>query len=722
MTTLHLAVLLVPLSMLAACGSGGSSTGPAPGGPDPAPPAMVAGLRCSGPQHTGWCWQAPQPWGHQVRSVVFTSAQDGVAAGDGGLLLRTRDGGLTWAEQWLPDSPPLQALAFADTRTGWLLGRDRGRIWRTDDGGDTWQALPRLPFDRGVALHLAGSQTVVATGTTVANPYASGTAISDDGGRSWRASARAVDQVLPGGSLWARDDTLGALESTDGGRSFAAPRGWAGDWQASWWGLHSRGTVWAAQRPDTVDGLLGGDVSWRQSADGPWARLPAGALASTPLRGLVLTAQGGWAEEDAAAYQATRWWHWAGPGSDWQPVALPDGLQPYMVTRHGWLDADTAWFQAYASGPRPVMLTTDGGRSWQRDIGQPAGTADTVREITRDGGGGLLLNYGPIGGTLNLAPVERWYRSQDGGRSWRALPGAQAPDSPVTGLHFFDDLRGLAFTLHSRWTTTDGGRHWQRQDSTQPNPAAPVMAADGSGWGLLLGRLMRTRDSGQTWTPQALPAGLDQMVERLQWLDDRNGALTARTRCGRHGCALALHITTDGGATWQARPDPEGDVGHVHLRTAEVGVRFSLGTIWRTGDGGRSWQAATLASGEHRLPQRVVVLTDGTWLALSTDRLLRSDDDGRSWRDVPLPQADVVDPAYGGSTPLLRDLAFADAANGWIAGHDGSLLATTDGGRSWVRQLTGTQAHLHVLVARPGGRVWAGGAYATVLATATGGR
>lgn len=720
---LRVAALGLMLSLLA-CGGGGGSGGavvePAP----PPTPAMVAGLRCSGAANTGWCWQAPQPWGHLVRDVLFISAAEGVAAGDGGLLLRTHDGGRNWSEQFLPDSPPLQALAFADAKTGWLLGRDQGRIWRTDDGGATWSALPRLPFDRGLTLQRVGAQTVVATGSTAADPYARGSAISDDGGRSWRGSARAVEQVQPNGSMWAVDYTLGLLESTDGGRSFGAPRGWTGPWQAMWWGLDAGGAVWTVQWPDSVDGLLAHSVSWRLTPDGAWTRTPMGSMATAALQGLSLFPQGGWALEQAASPMNNRWWHWNGPGSDWQPFALPDGLSAIAVTRYGWLDVDTAWFQAYAGGPRPVDLTTDGGRTWVRDIGQPAGTADAVRRLTRDGGGGLLMAYG--GGyddVFNTWPVERWYRSGDGGRSWLALPGNQAPDDPVAGLHFFDDLRGVGVTAQGAWlSTTDGGRHWQRQAVDLQGVDSLQFTSDGSGWVVAAGRVKRTRDGGLIWSVLPLPSELDHAVVRLQWVDDRNGFLTVNFTCGRHVCALKLHATTDGGATWQERPDPEGNAGFVQMRTADIGVRFANGQVWRTSDGARSWQAATFVTVDPMVPQRVRLLADASWLALSADHLLRSDDDGRSWRDVPLPRVQALDIAYGGSTSMLRDLAFADAANGWIVGHDGSILASTDGGRSWTRQTSGAQAHLTAVVARPGGRVWAGGAYGTVLATASGGR
>jgi photosystem II stability/assembly factor-like uncharacterized protein len=58
-----------------------------------------------------------------------------------------------------------------------------------------------------------------------------------------------------------------------------------------------------------------------------------------------------------------------------------------------------------------------------------------------------------------------------------------------------------------------------------------------------------------------------------------------------------------------------------------------------------------------------------------------SDDDGRSWRQVPAP-----------TSVSLTSVAFADSRNGWVAGHAGLVLHTTDGGQHWARQLDGTTA------------------------------
>ncbi|MGY2488426.1 YCF48-related protein [Cupriavidus sp. CP313] len=58
--------------------------------------------------------------------------------------------------------------------------------------------------------------------------------------------------------------------------------------------------------------------------------------------------------------------------------------------------------------------------------------------------------------------------------------------------------------------------------------------------------------------------------------------------------------------------------------------------------------------------------------------IVLSDDDGLTWRQVKSPaSADLV------------SVRFVSARQGWAAGHDGVILATTDGGEHWIKQTDG---------------------------------
>lgn len=62
--------------------------------------------------------------------------------------------------------------------------------------------------------------------------------------------------------------------------------------------------------------------------------------------------------------------------------------------------------------------------------------------------------------------------------------------------------------------------------------------------------------------------------------------------------------------------------------------------------------------------------------------ILVSDDNARSWQQVKVPVS-----------VTLTAVRFADAKNGWVVGHSGVILHTTDGGTTWRKQLDGVQAN-----------------------------
>jgi hypothetical protein len=65
-----------------------------------------------------------------------------VAVGERGLIIVSRDGGLSWTQASVPVSATLTAVDFATDEKGWAVGH-AGTILHSSDGGATWQ----LQFD-----------------------------------------------------------------------------------------------------------------------------------------------------------------------------------------------------------------------------------------------------------------------------------------------------------------------------------------------------------------------------------------------------------------------------------------------------------------------------------------------------------------------------------------------------------------------------------------------
>ncbi len=92
--------------------------------------------------------------------------------------------------------------------------------------------------------------------------------------------------------------------------------------------------------------------------------------------------------------------------------------------------------------------------------------------------------------------------------------------------------------------------------------------------------------------------------------------------------------------------------------------------------------------------------------------ILASEDEGKTWTQRPSP-VDV----------LLTAVSFSDDQHGLVAGHDGSILKTADGGRTWqlVHRDLDAGPILTVALAADGQHGVAGGAYGLLLVTADSG-
>jgi photosystem II stability/assembly factor-like uncharacterized protein len=80
----------------------------------------------------------------------------------------------------------------------------------------------------------------------------------------------------------------------------------------------------------------------------------------------------------------------------------------------------------------------------------------------------------------------------------------------------------------------------------------------------------------------------------------------------------------------------------------------------------------------HALLTRVVLAGDRLVAIGERGLVVLSDDGGRQWRQARVPVS-----------VTLTSASFADARQGWIAGHCGVVLHTSDGGESWTLQTDG---------------------------------
>ena len=195
------------------------------------------------------------------------------------------------------------------------------------------------------------------------------------------------------------------------------------------------------------------------------------------------------------------------------------------------------------------------------------------------------------------------------------------------------------------------------------------------------GAIFHTKDGGRSWHPRE--SGTKTPLFDVDFGDAQHGWIVGKS-------ALILH-TSDGGRTWKRQRSPIPPDKHlfsVHAVDAQ--------TVWAVGD----WGAITVTH-----------------------------DGGATWEDRSLGTITIkVEESPGRLTStlsddvILYDLAFPDRDHGFIAGEFGTILATSDGGRTWGKLVAGTEKTLFGLSFATLERGWAVGIDGLIIRTRDGGR
>ncbi|MEA2174982.1 MAG: hypothetical protein QOD00_2574 [Blastocatellia bacterium] len=445
--------------------------------------------------------------------------------------------------------------------------------------------------------------------------------------------------------------------------------------------------AWAVGESGIILHSTDGGTGWAQQSSGTNAQLNA-------LR--FLDALHGWAVGNAVLYTTDG-------GQTWQQGTRSGNLSglydvDFVDTSFGW-----------ACGGGVVMKTTDGGKSWtpqsvptasfenlisidfvDRNRGWTVGASGIILGTTNGGATWTRLTSGTnafLTGVSFQSTFEGWavggnvvLHTTNGGASWaqQTVPA----NTWVRDILMLDAQNGWAVgQLQNIIHTTDGSATWTTQmgglnSAPYNNYYLNSVRFGDSLHGIAVGdggNLFNTSDGGQTWTPRQ--NGSTTITNRLT-ATDANHAWSANTK-------NEILYTTNGGQFWNRVNLPGGvgfDVTDVDFTDNLNGWACTNGgsaTIWRTGDGGRTWQDA-------RAPVVSLISIDTfdgrTIVAVGADSsngaaVVRSTDGGASWTVRNFPQ-------YG---PVFRDVQMVNASVGWIVGGS-SILKTTDGGATWVLQ------------------------------------
>lgn len=176
--------------------------------------------------------------------------------------------------------------------------------------------------------------------------------------------------------------------------------------------------------------------------------------------------------------------------------------------------------------------------------------------------------------------------------------------------------------------------------------------------------LIASEDGGRTW----------RSVSELGAADLHELALADGRIYGWDALSGALLTSTDNGRTFTRHPTPRSTVVDLAVdpRDPEHLLLATRDQLFRTTDGGRTWRP--LRDGETRL----------AWTA--PDTVLRADPDGTVYASDADAQRWTRLGTVDGAPPY-RFRTTSDPRHLFLALADGSIVETTDGGRTWKRRL-----------------------------------
>ncbi|MBI2962410.1 MAG: hypothetical protein HYY35_01530 [Deltaproteobacteria bacterium] len=173
----------------------------------------------------------------------------------------------------------------------------------------------------------------------------------------------------------------------------------------------------------------------------------------------------------------------------------------------------------------------------------------------------------------------------------------------------------------------------------------------------------------------------------------------------------AVYRTADGGRTWQAQPTPTAQ--HLYgVSFADAASGWAVGRsgeIVHTADGGLHWTEQRSHAHEHLFAVDFIDSREG-WAVGDWGVVLHTADGGATWEDRSLPADQIV---YA--------VDFLDHGRGWMVGEFGTILHTRDGGQSWVKQDAGTHKTFFGVAAVSAETAWAVGIDGLVVRTRDGG-
>ncbi|MGH9671327.1 MAG: WD40/YVTN/BNR-like repeat-containing protein [Terriglobales bacterium] len=588
-------------------------------------------------------WIAIGPDGGDVRSLAYDPHHPGhiyLGTSAGGVYV-SRDNGVSWlrfARLGEGDRYVIDHIVFDPTAAGvlyaaaWSVEEEGGDVFRSRDGGQSWQRLSAMRGKSIRALAMAPSDPRTLVAGALDGVYR-----TRDAGDTWQ-------RISPPNHHEIRNIESVAIDPRDPDIIYA------GTWHLPW-KTSDGGRTWVSIKKGIIDdsdlfsiivdpqnpslvyasacsGIYKSENAgelFRKVQGIPFSARRTRVLKQDPTVPQVVyagTTEGLWKTSDAGK----TWKHMTGANLIVNDV-LVDPRQPSHVL--------------LATDRSGILRSEDGGRSFT-----PSSRGFTHRQVAavqvdRNSPGTLYV------GLLNDKEFGGVFVSRDGGSSWSQM-SAGLGGRDVFALE--QSPRGTLVAGTNRGVFVWEGRQWQPRNRVLREVTAPA------------GRRAASGQAGKRSVNTELTA-------RVQHLAMAAGKWFAATSEG-------LFVSSDEGRSWTGGPVlGQSDFIAVEAQLPIV-VAATRKSVVISLDGGVNWYPALLPAFLTKIHGVALDPNSNLWLA-TREGALRSSDNGDHWRHVlaGLPATNVISITYDAEGKRL--LATAASSH--------SLFASTDGGRSWRR-------------------------------------
>ncbi len=447
-----------------------------------------------------------------INDLVFTNPDNGYFVNEGGDVIQTTDGGITWSVKKFLADHNLNEIKFIDQQTGFaytsknvVYPGDTPLIYTTD-AGNNWNESQTALWGALTFLPLSSSRMIQADGSsikTLGNFYG-----------NWQTTYN-LPTFLVGDTLsYQWEETYGNIfefNLLNNGNILGIGNSWIAK-------LYNQIT-------DSVSFILK-SIDSGDSWDTLWCDLPYELKTISFINDQI-----GWiAGEQNRIYKTTD-----GGDSWFLQFADSININTYTIEQIFALDESNI----YASTLSGFLHSSDGGNTWQSSAFSGYNSLKVFFKNPLEG-----FAYG-----------SDLLRTTDGGISWSRV--SQSIKDQIIKIDFVNTLKGWALSYDKLYITTDGGFNWQPQFSFNGGiyDAWGLEFVDSlKGYVIDSEQAYTTTNGGLSWDSISLGGGVKFFGGDVDYYNSELGTICnvlQESVPGSHVFDIpSVLITTDGGANW----------------------------------------------------------------------------------------------------------------------------------------------------------------------------